>query len=394
MNLLYFCYYLLLIGIFIPIATFVFQVFFAVLPTRSKQLNSTSPEARIAILIPAHNEASGILRTLNSIKKQATEKTRIIVIADNCADDTAKLASDAGVETIERFDEYKKGKGFALDFGIQYLKQSPPEIVMVFDADCQIADQTINALASAVINRNSAIQALYLIQSNPEGDIKAKIAEFAYVVKSWTRPLGFHRLGLPMQLMGSGMAFPWYQIENANLVHGSIVEDMKLGIDLAIAYRAPGFCPEAYVTSMFPDHDEGTESQRKRWEHGHISMIVKEGLPLLVRGLKAFNVSIVAMALDLIVPPLALLFLLSALFALVSTVAWFVTDDATPWSLGVGQFILFTAFVLISWFKHGRNILPMLSLFAYAPVYALGKIKLYLNFFRNRQVEWVKSRKD
>jgi cellulose synthase/poly-beta-1,6-N-acetylglucosamine synthase-like glycosyltransferase len=386
-------FYLVLLLLAIPVLTFAFQILMAILPGYRRAAIVPSHE-RIAILIPAHNESGGIAHTLQSIKQQATANTRIVVVADNCSDNTAEVARLAGVEAIERFDQEKRGKGYALDFGLQFLKQSPPDILMVFDADCQIDTGTVDALANAVVSRKSAIQALYLIQSNPNGDIKSKIAEFAYVVKSWTRPLGFHRLGLPMQLMGSGMAFPWHQIENADLVHGSIVEDMKLGIDLAIAYRAPGFCPEAYVTSLFPEHDSGTESQRKRWEHGHISMIVKEGLPLLVKGIKSFNISIVAMALDLIVPPLALLFLLSALFALVSAITWFMTGDAQPWSLGVGQFAIFTAFVLIAWFKHGRNILPMMSLFAYAPVYAFGKIKLYLNFFKNRQVEWVKSRKD
>lgn len=386
-------FYFILLLLAIPVLTFSFQILIAIIPGYRKAPIVPS-QARIAILIPAHNESAGIEHTLQSIKQQATANTRIVVVADNCTDNTAEVARRAGVEAIERFDQEKRGKGYALDFGLQFLKQSPPEIVMVFDADCQIDTGTIDALANAVVTRQSAIQALYLIQSKAGGDIKSKIAEFAYVVKSWTRPLGFHRLGLPMQLMGSGMAFPWQQIENANLVHGSIVEDMKLGIDLTIAYRAPGFCPEAYVTSLFPEHDAGTESQRKRWEHGHISMIVKEGIPLLLKGITSFNFSIIAMALDLIVPPLALLFLLSALFALVSAVAWFMTGNAQPWSLGVGLFVLFTSFVLIAWFKHGRNILPLMSLFAYAPVYALSKIKLYMNFFKNRQVEWVKSRKD
>lgn len=386
-------FYLVLVVLAIPVLTFAFQILIAILPGYRKTAILPNQD-RVAILIPAHNESAGIANTLNSIKQQATANTRIVVVADNCTDNTAEVARQAGVEAIERFNQEKRGKGYALDFGLQFLKQSPPDILMVFDADCQIDTGTIDALANSVVSRRSAIQALYLIQSNPSGDIKSKIAEFAYVVKSWTRPLGFHRLGLPMQLMGSGMAFPWQQIENANLVHGSIVEDMKLGIDLTIAHRAPGFCPEAYVTSLFPEHDAGTESQRKRWEHGHISMIVKEGLPLLLKGITSFNFSIVAMALDLIVPPLALLFLLSALFALVSATAWLGTGVAQPWSLGVGLFVLFTTFVLIAWFKHGRNILPIMSLFAYAPVYAFGKIKLYLNFFKNRQVEWIKSRKD
>jgi cellulose synthase/poly-beta-1,6-N-acetylglucosamine synthase-like glycosyltransferase len=386
-------YYIALVLIATPVFTFSFQILVAILPGYRKKPIYPSQE-KIAILIPAHNEASGIAGTLHSILRQATADTRIVVVADNCTDITAEVARNTGVEAIERFDEHLKGKGYALDFGLQFLKQSPPEIVMVFDADCQIDNGTIDALANAVIARKSAIQALYLIQSSPNGDIKSKIAEFAYVVKSWTRPLGFHRLKLPMQLMGSGMAFPWTQIENANLVHGSIVEDMKLGIDLATNYKAPGFCPEAYVTSLFPEHDAGTESQRKRWEHGHISMIIKEGLPLLLKGIKSFNLSMIAMGLDLIVPPLALLFLLSALLALVSGAKWLISGNAQPWSWGVGLFLILTGFVLIAWFKHGRNILPIMSLFAYAPVYAFSKIKLYLNFFRNRQVEWVKSRKD
>lgn len=392
-DVIFALYCLVLLLIAIPVLTFAFQIFLAILPGYRKA-NIVPSKEHIAILIPAHNESAGILQTLQSIQQQATANTRIVVVADNCSDNTAEVARQAGVEAIERFDEEKRGKGYALDFGLQFLKQSPPQIVMVFDADCQIDSGTIDALANAVVARNSAVQALYLIQSKPDAEIKSKIAEFAYVVKSWTRPLGFHRLGLPMQLMGSGMAFPWHQIEHANLVHGSIVEDMKLGIDLTLAYRAPGFCPEAYVTSLFPDHDSGTESQRKRWEHGHISMIVNEGLPLLLKGLKSLNFSIVAMALDLIVPPLALLFLLSALFAIISTFAWLYSGNVLPWALGTFQFIVFTVFVLIAWIKHGRGILPLMSLFAYAPVYALNKIKLYLNFFKNRQVEWVKSRKD
>jgi cellulose synthase/poly-beta-1,6-N-acetylglucosamine synthase-like glycosyltransferase len=386
-------FYFILLLLAIPILTFSLQILVAVIPGYRKVEISPSQQ-KIAILIPAHNESLGIAQTLQSIKQQSTANTRIVVIADNCTDNTAEVARGQGVEAIERFDADNRGKGYALDFGLQFLKQSPPEIVMVFDADCLIATKTVDALANAVVSRQSAIQALYLIQANPDGDIKSKIAEFAYVVKSWTRPLGFHRLGLPMQLMGSGMAFPWQHIEHADLVHGSIVEDMKLGIDLATRHKAPGFCPEAYVTSLFPEHDAGTESQRKRWEHGHISMIVKEGIPLLLEGIKTFNFSTIAMALDLIVPPLALLFLLSALFAIGSAVAWAITGDVQPWAFGVLIFMLFAFFVFIAWLKHGRNILPLMSLLAYAPGYALSKIKLYLNFFKSRQVEWVKSRKD
>lgn len=386
-------FWILLSLLAIPVLVFSLQILFAVLP--GHYLHKIAPTHQsIAILIPAHNESKGILKTLASIHAQTTQQTRIVVIADNCNDDTAELARLFGVEAIERNDVSKRGKGYALDFGIQFLKQQPPEILMIFDADCEIAPNTITALANAVHRQQRAVQGLYLIQSPPHAKTSTKLSEFAYVVKSWTRALGFYRLNLPMLLMGSGMAFPWAHIANVSVAHGSIVEDMKLGIDLVNQQLAPKFCPEAFISSQFPEHQAGETSQRTRWEHGHLGMIAQEGLPLLWRGIKTLNIEMIAMALDLCVPPLALLFLLTLAFALISAVISFFSGALFPWGLGVALFVVFNVFVMIAWFKHGKNIISISALLAFAPVYAFRKIKLYLGFFINRQVEWVKSRKD
>jgi cellulose synthase/poly-beta-1,6-N-acetylglucosamine synthase-like glycosyltransferase len=386
-------YWIVLIILAIPIVVFSIQIIFAVLPGfKPKQIQSSL--AKIAVLIPAHNEARGIEETLSSIQAQATEFTRVVVIADNCVDNTAELARAMGVEAIERQNKDFRGKGYALDFGIQFLKQNPPEILIIFDADCQISTDAISALAQGVTLHQRAVQGLYLIQSPQDAKVATRLSEFAYVVKSWTRALGYYRLGMPMLLMGSGMAFPWKQIADSNLAHGSIVEDMKLGLDLTNQRLAPKFCPEAFVSSLFPDHSEGEQSQRKRWEHGHLGMIAQEGLPLLWRGFKTVDIQMIAMALDLCVPPLALLFLLALLFAIISASIAMITGQLLPWVGGILLFVIFNSFVFLAWIKHGRNILSMKALLTFAPVYAFRKIKLYLGFFVNRQVEWVKSRKD
>lgn len=392
-NILFVIYWAVLVALAVPVLVFCVQILFAILPG-FKPRRIEACQSQIAILIPAHNEAKGIQDTLRSIQAQATPNTRIVVIADNCSDDTAQLAREMGVEAIERQNKEFRGKGYALDFGIQFLKQDPPEILQIFDADCQISAGTISALAESVRTNHRAVQGLYLIQSSHDAKVSTRLSEFAYVVKSWTRPLGYYRLGMPMPLMGSGMAFPWTQVATANLAHGSIVEDMKLGIDLANQRLAPKFCPEAFITSLFPEHSEGEASQRKRWEHGHLGMIVEEGLPLLWRGIRTFDLEMIAMALDLCVPPLALLFLLVLLFAFISAFGAGLTGQIMPWGWGISLLILFSSFVFIAWLKHGRNILSMTALLTFAPVYAFRKIKLYLGFFINRQVEWVKSRKD
>ncbi len=78
---------------------------------------------RLAIIVPAHNEASGILRTLSNLGRlaQADGQTDVIVIADNCDDDTGRIATEAGFRVMERHNENFRGKGYALDFAFKLL---------------------------------------------------------------------------------------------------------------------------------------------------------------------------------------------------------------------------------------------------------------------------------
>jgi len=136
------------------------------------------------------------------------------------------------------------------------------------------------------------------------------IAEFAWRVKNLVRPLGLLRLDLPCQLMGTGMAFPWNIIRNADLASGEIVEDMKLGLELARAGHAPYFCPSARLFSVFPSSSTGAQAQRQRWEHGHIATIAFSAPKFLFQAIRGLNLNLLAMTLDLIIPPISLFCLL------------------------------------------------------------------------------------
>ena len=102
---------------------------------------------RVAVLVPAHNESTGLLPTLAAIKQQLRAADSMLVVADNCTDDTAAVASAGGAEVVERHDPDRRGKGYALDFGLQHLSSAPPEIVIMIDADCGLAVYAINELA-------------------------------------------------------------------------------------------------------------------------------------------------------------------------------------------------------------------------------------------------------
>ena len=381
-----------LLVMLVPVLVFAVQVLLACLLGRPVAPLSR-PRPRVAVLMPAHNESSIIVASINSLLPQLQTGDRLLVVADNCSDDTAALARAAGAEVVERSHAQQFGKGYALDFGVRHLAADPPEVMIIVDADCQVGEGAIARLAIACIASGRPAQALYLMHA-PEGSgLKVRIAEFAWRVKNLVRPVGWARLGLPCQLMGSGMAFAWQDIGLINLASGHIVEDLQMGLDFCRSGKPPLFCPAAHVSSYFPRSDEGLNTQRTRWEHGHLGVILSDAPKLLVESLRTGNRQLLGMTLDLLVPPLALLALTTvAAFAL----SWGLFALAGLWVLALLAslaVLLLTVAILLAWSQFGREVIAFTSLLC-APLYALKKIPVYLGFILKRQVEWVRSKRD
>jgi cellulose synthase/poly-beta-1,6-N-acetylglucosamine synthase-like glycosyltransferase len=378
--------------VLIPVSVLLLQGICAVMPRRPAPMPVT-PRPRLAVLVPAHNESQVIRATLDSVLPQLRPGDRLVVIADNCSDDTARIAADVGAEVLERGDISRRGKGYALDFGVRHLERAPPQVVVIVDADCDVTAGTINRIACASASTGRPVQALYLIRAPQGAETTASVAEFACIVKNLVRPLGFLRLGLPCQLMGTGMALPWAAISSVQLASGHIVEDMKLGIDLARAGTPPLFCPEALVQSYFPSSEDGTRSQRTRWEHGHLGMILGEVPRLLWDGLRGKGSGLLALALDMFVPPLALLTLILVALVAVCAAHAQLTSSIAPLMVSGVISLVFGAAIGLSWLRFGSGILPFGKLLL-AFIYAFQKIPLYLRFAISRQVEWVRSKRD
>jgi cellulose synthase/poly-beta-1,6-N-acetylglucosamine synthase-like glycosyltransferase len=313
------------------------------------------------------------------------------VVADNCSDDTAKIAASLGAEVSIRNDLTRIGKGYALGWGVDHLTADPPAIVIVIDADCRITPGTIDRLADECTQSQRPVQSLYLMTAPAGSAINHQVAEFAWRVKNWVRPLGLSATGLPCQLMGTGMAFPWNIIRSADLSSGFIVEDLKLGLELATAGHPPIFCPSAVVTSTFPTSAQGTQTQRQRWEQGHIGLILTKSPALLFSAVRGWNKDLLALTLDLIVLPITLLALLLMAMVFLAAIATLANASLYPLAISLVSFLLMVAAIIAAWFKYGRDILPSMS-FALMGWYCLGKLNLYravLLGFRNSR--WIRT---
>ena len=346
---------------------------------------------RVAVLVPAHNESTHVLPTIACLRPQLGPRDRLLVVADNCSDDTAALARGAGAEVVERRDTTRRGKGYALDFGVDCLRADPPEVVLVVDADCVLSDGAVEAIARDCHRSGMPVQMLDLMQAQPGAGLKLRVLEFAMVVKNLVRPLGTFRLGRACHLMGTGMALPWRLVSTAQLATGHIAEDMKLGVELTRAGYPPRFLPEVRVSSSFVEDAEVARVQKSRWVHGHLATMAEELPGLLRDALRRRDRAQFVLAMDLMIPPVAMYFLLLVgSLAAAALAGWlWPAARAAAAVLAVGT-AAFGLAVGLAWWRHGRELLGARELLM-LPLYALWKLPVYLAFFLKKRSGWVRT---
>lgn len=343
----------------------------------------------VAVLVPAHDEETGIGATVRSTRAQMLPADRIVVVVDNCMDRTAEFARAAGAEVIERVDPDRRGKGFAINFGLAHLASAPPPVVVFIDADCTLLDGCLDALSRATWETDRPVQACNLMVTRDDQKKAFGIAEFAFLVKNYVRPCGLSQLGLPCQLTGTGMALPWRLASRTRIAGAELAEDMKLGLDLAASGEFPVYCEEAGVRSFFPEDLSSAASQRRRWENGHLG-ILATGLRRLADP-RAWTPRHTAMLLDVMVPPLTLLAFLIAIAASIGAAVAGIGFGWAPLGIAAGLCFLLVGSTICAWIAHGRNILPLKTL-SRMPQYALAKVSIYSERLRGRsERNWVRT---
>ena len=377
----------------VPIGIFILECFAAILLRKSAK-QSTKKNVATAILIPAHNEEQHIHLVVREAKKQLGVDDRLIVVADNCSDNTAELARGAGAEVLERTNAVERGKGYALDAGLQYLeKTGAPEVVVFLDADCVMSEETLTNLTSLAWTTGRPVQAKYLMEQESKPGLKDRVSTFALKVKNHVRFLGLSRLGVHCLLTGSGMAFPWSVINQVSLVGSINADDMKLTVDLTLKDLVPLYCENSLVVGRLMEN-EAAQSQRTRWEHGHLQMISVE-VPKLVRAwLRQPRFSYLLLALDISIPPLSLLVtiwlaatVISLALTLVLNLAWLPVVVLTIAGVAL------TTTVFATWKRFGTQDLPFKDLIA-IPFYILSKLPIYSKFLVNPQAGWATTERD
>lgn len=348
-----------------------------------------TPREPCIVLMPAHDEACGIAAAVAAVLAQLSEGDELVVVADNCTDDTAAIACASGATVVERADPMRRGKGHALEFGRAFIERQRFArrfaTVLVIDADCLPLPGAIAALANAAQRRDAVVQGAYLMTAPPDAEPVVRISCLAFLIKNLVRQLALDRLAGAALLQGSGMAFPRTTFARMRWSAASLVEDLDMGVGLLLSGERVVFEGSAGFVSA-ASSARGTAGQRRRWEHGMVQSARRFVPRLLAAGVSG-RPRLAMVALDLLVPPTVLLIVMLGAVTLLSLA---VAGPAGPTLLLLGSGLALALALAAAWWRHGRKALPAASL-GRIPGYVLWKLPLLAQFVTRRERDWIRT---
>jgi 1,2-diacylglycerol 3-beta-glucosyltransferase len=300
--------------------------------------SARSVGSRFAFVVPAHNEASQIAATVSSLRAvdYPADTFEVVVVADNCTDDTAGLAAAAGAKVLSRQHASLKGKGYALEFAFAALVEADPRLdaLVVVDADTLVDKDILQIFAGCIASGARAMQGHYGV-SNPLASWRTRLIAVAMAMFHRLRSLGRERLGVSAGLRGNGMCFTTALLREHPHQAFGLVEDVEYGIALGRAGIRVVYADAARVYGEMVADAEGSRSQRQRWEGGRWALVKRDLLPLAGAALRCRNPLLGDLAMDLAVPPLSYLGLALGVGTALELVRWGAYGACSPLTLGL-----------------------------------------------------------
>ena len=318
----------------------------------------TTPSKRFAVLVAAHNEHAVIGQLVDNLLDLNYPKDLydIYVIADNCSDDTAKIAGEAGAIVCERFDNEKKSKGYALEWMFDRLFEMEKsgtvyDAVAIFDADNLVHPQFLMEMNNRLLKGDRIIQG-FLDAKNPYDTWVSGTFAIAFWVIDHVSHLAKTNIGLSAVLGGTGMCITIDILKKYGWRATCLTEDMEFTMKSLAEGIKTTWAHDAIVYDEKPLTFKQSWTQRKRWAQGQFDVAHRFIPKMLVEGWRRRDIRIWDGCIYLLQPHFLML---SAIFILISYI-----------QLAVGQFYTsiysFMPSQLMTAIMIGQYALPMIIL--------------------------------
>jgi 1,2-diacylglycerol 3-beta-glucosyltransferase len=346
---------------------------------------------RLLFLVPAHNEElmiAGCVRSLLEMTYPAA-RMRVIVIADNCSDATARLAREQGAESLERFDTNLPGKPRAIAWALSQIDLRQWDACVIVDADSTVESTFALGLAKLAPLNDIAFQSNFGVLNEFESWLTRLGGVLSRCRYNVTYPLK-QSAGLNCPINGNGMGFGTNLLIRDGWRAFSITEDSEL---YAIYTEAGVFIGHASEANLFSQEARSLQQgviQRRRWLAGRIHIIREWGVRLILSPHIGWHQKLDAFVeLGFAIPVLhlliAVLVVAGGLIGVSGTAGWWIASLAAASLSGVAV----TAIIVI--WTHPQ---PWRTLFSFfmLPVYAGWRVVVLLGTLsRLGDTTWRKS---
>lgn len=355
---------------------------------------SNSRNIKFDVIVPAHNESTIIADTVASLKKidWPADLHRIVVVADNCSDDTANIARRSGAEVLERHDTSLRGKGYALNFAFKdSAARGFADAVVVIDADAEVSVNLLSAIATRLEQGAQAVQVHYGIL-NPNVTWRTRLITIAKSAFHSVRSRARERLGVSCGIRGNGWCVTHKLLQQVPYQAFSLTEDVEYGIELGIAGFRVHYAEEAHSDAEMVSGEQAARKQRQRWEDGRFQLIRNKTGRLLVESIRQPSKVCLDLALDLMVLPLSYVVINVVLLIATALLLMWADHSAGHWIwVGIGCVAALVLHVMRGWQLSGTGLQGLID-FAHAPGFLLWKLVLMLR--RRDSKEWVKTERE
>lgn len=374
-------------------------LYLAVLTCLSGRLAAVRSPARTPffdVIVPAHNEAGGIRQTIASLQQLdwPAQKFRVVVIADNCTDETAQVARASGAVVIERRDPYNRGKGYALAHAFRSSRAAGlADAVVVVDADSRASPNLLQSFAARLDQGSHAVQAHYGVL-NPSASWRTRLMAIALGSIHRLRSRARERLKLSCGIRGNGWCVTHALLDAIPYQAYSLTEDVEFGIELGLAGHRVAYCDEAHVNGEMVSTESAARSQRQRWESGRFRLICSKVPPLLRRAVLGCSLVCLDLAVDLLVLPLSYIVLSAAGVLVVALTLAHTSPSAFHLTLlGAGLFdcAALAAYVCRGWVLSGVGREGLWDLLR-VPGFILWKLLLLIS--GPKTTSWIRTRRE
>ncbi|MBC2581348.1 glycosyltransferase family 2 protein [Clostridium sp. DJ247] len=383
---------------FIHNSTFIFQIavftitmyylilsLFGLYKREDKGAESSVQGKRFALIVAAHNEETVIGKIIESLKDldYPKEMYDIFIVADNCDDNTASIASSYDVNVYQRKVQDKRGKGYALEwmFDRIFRMNKHYDAIAIFDADNLVSKNFLKEMNYKLSQGYKVVQG-YIDSKNPNDSWITQ----SYSISFWTANRLFQlsraNLGLSNQIGGTGFCMDVDILKKLGWGATCLTEDLEFTCKLVLNGYKVGWAHNAIVYDEKPLTLKQSWNQRKRWMQGFTDVASRFFFKLLKKGIKERNFTALDCALYTIQPFIILLIGISAILTLLQSntggLDIFTIDQYFPhaWKVfSIAQF-MFTPLILLLESKLSKK------MFAVFALYSLNVIILF-NIFND-----------